>query len=213
MTLVRTRRSPATLREAWIALVGLSAVFLFEMLDNSVLNVALPTIGRDLQAGTTGLQWGTGVYSVVFGGLMLLFGAIADRVGRRRVMLVGLVLLAHAPTAVQEEVLGGRLRRWTPHTVTDPAHLRAVLADVRRTDVAISDRQVTDDAVSVACPVRGADDRVVAALSVVFHAEGPVSAQAIAPALRAASRTISRLLGSPTARQQPRGSRRRPGGG
>lgn len=100
MTLARdTRRSPATLREAWIALVGLSAVFLFEMLDNSVLNVALPTIGRDLHASTTGLQWVTGVYSVVFGGLMLLFGAIADRVGRRRVMLVGLVLLALASLA------------------------------------------------------------------------------------------------------------------
>lgn len=100
MTLARdTRRSPATLREAWIALVGLSAVFLFEMLDNSVLNVALPTIGRDLHASTTGLQWVTGVYSVVFGGLMLLFGAIADRIGRRRVMLVGLVLLALASLA------------------------------------------------------------------------------------------------------------------
>jgi MFS family permease len=97
MTLANaTRRTPATLREAWIALVGLSAVFLFEMLDNSVLNVALPTIGRDLHASTTGLQWVTGVYSVVFGGLMLLFGAVADRVGRRRVMLVGLVLLAAA---------------------------------------------------------------------------------------------------------------------
>ena len=94
-----TRRPPATLREAWIALVGLSAVFLFEMLDNSVLNVALPTIGRDLHASTTGLQWVTGVYSVVFGGLMLLFGAVADRVGRRRVMLVGLVLLAAASLA------------------------------------------------------------------------------------------------------------------
>ena len=140
---------------------------------------------------------------------------VLTRVGGRFAMHatgVGLVLLAHAPAAVQEEVLDGPLRRWTPHTVTDPARVRAVLADVRRGDVAISDRQVTDDAVSVACPVRGADDSVVAALSVVFHADGPVSAQAIAPALRAASRTISRLLGSPTARQQPAGSRRRTGG-
>jgi MFS family permease len=84
------------LRDAWIALAGLSAVFLFEMLDNSILNVALPTIGRELHAGTTGLQWVTGSYAVVFGGLMLLFGAVADRFGRRRVMLVGLLLLAVA---------------------------------------------------------------------------------------------------------------------
>jgi MFS family permease len=87
------------LREAWIALAGLSAVFLFEMLDNSILNVALPTIGRDLHASTIALQWVTGAYAVVFGGLMLLFGAIADRFGRRRIMLVGLVLLGVASLA------------------------------------------------------------------------------------------------------------------
>lgn len=87
---------PATLREAWPALAGLSAVFLFEMLDNSVLNVALPTIGRDLHATTTALEWVTSVYAVVFGGLMLVFGALADRFGRRRVMLIGLTLLAIA---------------------------------------------------------------------------------------------------------------------
>jgi MFS family permease len=91
--------APGSLRDAWLALAGLSAVFLFEMLDNSLLNVALPTIGRELHATTTGLQWVTGAYSVVFGGLMLLFGAVADRVGRRRVMLVGLVLLAVASLA------------------------------------------------------------------------------------------------------------------
>jgi len=93
------RRSPRSLRDARVALAGLSAVFLFEMLDSSVLNVALPTIGRDLHASTTALQWVTGAYSVVFGGLMLLFGAIADRFGRRRTMLVGLVLLGVAGLA------------------------------------------------------------------------------------------------------------------
>jgi MFS family permease len=101
MSAVPTLRplAPGSLRDAWLALAGLSAVFLFEMLDNSLLNVALPTIGRELHATTTGLQWVTGAYSVVFGGLMLLFGAVADRVGRRRVMLVGLVLLAAASLA------------------------------------------------------------------------------------------------------------------
>ena len=87
------------MREAWLALAGLSAVFLFEMLDNSILNVALPTIGRELHASTTALQWVTGAYSVVFGGLMLAFGAVADRFGRRRVMLIGLVLLGVASLA------------------------------------------------------------------------------------------------------------------
>lgn len=96
---VLTQTSPRSLREAWIALAGLSAVFLFEMLDNSILNVALPTIGRDLNASTTALQWVSNSYAVVFGGLMLVFGAVADRFGRRRVMLVGLVLLGVASLA------------------------------------------------------------------------------------------------------------------
>ncbi|HEX7301295.1 MFS transporter [Lentzea sp.] len=91
--------SPRSLREAWIALAGLSAVFLFEMLDNSILTVALPTIGRDLDASTTALQWVSNSYAVVFGGLMLVFGAVADRFGRRRVMLVGLALLGVASLA------------------------------------------------------------------------------------------------------------------
>lgn len=91
--------APQSLHAAWIALAGLSAIFLFEMLDNSILNVALPTIGRELHASTTGLQWVTGSYAVVFGGLMLAFGAIADRFGRRRLMLIGLVLLAVASLA------------------------------------------------------------------------------------------------------------------
>jgi MFS family permease len=95
----RAERSPQSLREAWIALAGLSSVFLFEMLDNSILNVALPTIGRELDASTTALQWVTGAYAVVFGGLMLLFGAMADRFGRRRIMLIGLVLLGSASLA------------------------------------------------------------------------------------------------------------------
>ncbi|WP_306209346.1 MFS transporter [Actinoplanes sp. RD1] len=82
-----------------IALAGLSAVFLFEMLDNSILNVALPTIGRELHASTLALQWVTGAYAVVFGGLMLVFGAVADRYGRRRVMLAGLTLLGAASLA------------------------------------------------------------------------------------------------------------------
>lgn len=82
-----------------MALAGLSAVFLFEMLDNSILNVALPTIGRELHASTLALQWVTGAYAITFGGLMLVFGAMADRFGRRRIMLVGLVLLGVASLA------------------------------------------------------------------------------------------------------------------
>lgn len=83
-----------SLKPHWLALSGLSAVFLFGMLDNSILNVSLPTIGRELHASATALQWITSSYAIVFGGLMLAIGAISDRYGRRRVMLVGLIMLA-----------------------------------------------------------------------------------------------------------------------
>ncbi len=113
---------------------------------------------------------------------------------------VGLVLLAHAPADVQEQVLTGPLERWTAKTVTEPRELRRVLADVRRRGYAVSDRQVTMDALSVGAAVRAAGDRVVAALSLVVHADGAQPA-ALAPAVRAAARGISRALGSPAAQR------------
>ncbi|GAB3580699.1 MFS transporter [Leifsonia lichenia] len=121
-------RPPRSLREAWLALTGLSAVFLFEMLDNSILNVALPTIGRELHASTTGLQWVTGAYAVVFGGLMLAFGAVSDRFGRRRVMLVGLVLLGLASLATafvtsQEQLIAVRVAMGVAAAMTTPGSM------------------------------------------------------------------------------------------
>lgn len=119
---------PPRLVDAWIALAGLSAVFLFEMLDNSVLNVALPTIGRELGSSTTGLQWVSGAYSVAFGGLMLLFGAVADHVGRRRVMLTGLVLLAVASLATAavtttEQLIAVRVAMGVAAAMTTPGSM------------------------------------------------------------------------------------------
>jgi MFS family permease len=78
---------------------GCPPFFSSRCFDNSILNLALPTIGHELHSSTTGLQWVTGAYGVVFGGLMLVFGAIADRYGRRRIMLIGLVLLGVASLA------------------------------------------------------------------------------------------------------------------
>jgi MFS family permease len=83
-------RTYVSLRAAWIPLFALCLAFFVEMVDNTLLNIALPTIGRDLGSGTTALQWVTGAYSLTFGGLLLTAGSTADRLGRRRVLLVGL---------------------------------------------------------------------------------------------------------------------------
>lgn len=116
---------------------------------------------------------------------------------------VGVVLLAYAPSEVQDSVLGGPLRAWTTSTVTDPGTLRSHLAAVRRDGYAIRVRQVTTDAVAIAAPVRGADGNVVAALSIVAHADGE-PAVSFLPALLAACRSISRTLGAPQAQRRRR---------
>jgi DNA-binding IclR family transcriptional regulator len=106
---------------------------------------------------------------------------------------VGLVLLAFAEPAVQERIFAAPLARFTPYTITDPARLRAKLAEVRRADAAVSDRQITDDAISVAAPIRDAAGSVVAALSLVVPAS--TNPAALVPAVRMAARGSSRALG------------------
>jgi len=107
---------------------------------------------------------------------------------------VGLALLAHGEPAFQEAYCDRPLASFTPHTITDPARLRRVLAEVRRTGVAVSSRQVTDDALSVAAPVRGPGGAVAAAVSVVVP-EHDAQVPALIPAIRLAARGISRALG------------------
>jgi EmrB/QacA subfamily drug resistance transporter len=85
-------RTYPSLRAAWIPLAALCLAFFVEMVDNTLLSIALPTIGRDLGSGTTALQWVTGAYSLTFGGLLLTAGSMADRLGRRRVLLIGLAV-------------------------------------------------------------------------------------------------------------------------
>ncbi|WP_041793041.1 MFS transporter [Microlunatus phosphovorus] len=85
-------RSYPSLRAAWIPLAALCLAFFVEMVDNTLLSIALPTIGRDLGGGTTSLQWVVGAYSLTFGGLLLTAGSMADRFGRRRMLLIGLAV-------------------------------------------------------------------------------------------------------------------------
>ncbi|CAM5714605.1 IclR family transcriptional regulator [Streptomyces griseomycini] len=107
---------------------------------------------------------------------------------------VGLALLAHCRPGFQEEYCAGPLASFTPYTVTEPALLRRMLAEVRRSGVAVSDRQITPDALSVAAPVRGPDGTVTAAVSVVVPRDDD-RVPALTPALRLAARGISRALG------------------
>ncbi len=82
----------------WLALTILCVSLLMISLDNTVLNVALPTLVRDLHATTTELQWIVDAYVIVYAGLLLTVGSVADRIGRKRVFQIGLVLFAAGST-------------------------------------------------------------------------------------------------------------------
>ncbi|MFD7026646.1 IclR family transcriptional regulator [Streptomyces sp. NPDC059917] len=112
---------------------------------------------------------------------------------------MGRVLLAHAPPDLQEEVLGSPLRAWTPHTVTDPRTLRAQLGRIRREQVFVSDRQLSESTVAVAAPVRiGRNGQVGAALGIVIAARGASRARGLREPLLRAAHEISAELGRRT---------------
>lgn len=78
----------------WWVLAVLCLSVLLVVVDNTIVNVALPTISRDLDASTQALQWVVDAYALAFAGLLLVGGNLGDRLGRRRVLQAGLALFA-----------------------------------------------------------------------------------------------------------------------
>jgi EmrB/QacA subfamily drug resistance transporter len=83
----------------WIALILLCSAQFVVVLDASIVNVALPTIGEALDFTESSLPWVVNAYVLTFGGFLLLGGRLADLLGRRRVFMFGLVLFALASLA------------------------------------------------------------------------------------------------------------------
>jgi EmrB/QacA subfamily drug resistance transporter len=78
----------------WAVLVVVCASALFVNLDNTILNVALPTLVRKLDTSSSALQWIVDSYAMAFAGLLLVGGSLADRFGRKRLFLIGLAVFA-----------------------------------------------------------------------------------------------------------------------
>ena len=91
-----SQTSPGAADARWLALVVLCVGQLMIVLDATVVNVALPSIQRDLGFSQTSLAWVVNGYLIAFGGLLLLAGRVGDLVGRRRVFLGGLALFTAA---------------------------------------------------------------------------------------------------------------------
>ena len=83
----------------WWALAVLSGSLLVISLDNTILNVAIPSLVRDLDASTSQLQWIIDGYTLVFAGLLLTAGALGDRFGRKGALQIGLVIFGFASMA------------------------------------------------------------------------------------------------------------------
>jgi EmrB/QacA subfamily drug resistance transporter len=79
-------------RRRWWTLIVLSLSLLVISLDNTILNVGLPTIQRDLHANASQLEWIVDAYLLVFAGLLLTAGSLGDRLGRRKALFTGLAV-------------------------------------------------------------------------------------------------------------------------
>jgi len=108
---------------------------------------------------------------------------------------VGRVLLAHAATEQVNEILQVPLKRYTEFTIVDPTKLRRELAKIRRAGYAISDRQFELVSTSVAAPIRGPGNAVVAALSLIVPCRSS-AARRYVPTVLAAAQGVSRTLGA-----------------
>jgi EmrB/QacA subfamily drug resistance transporter len=87
---------PGADRDRWIALVVLCVGMLMIILDQTIVNVALPSIQSDLGFSQSSLAWVVNAYLIAFGGLLLLAGRLGDLIGRRRVFMGGLALFTLA---------------------------------------------------------------------------------------------------------------------
>src|SRR4029453_18869400 len=80
----------------WLILAVLCLSLIIVGIDASILNVALPTLGREVGASTSQLQWIIDSYVVVFAGLLLVMGSVGDRYGRKGVLSAGLAVFGVA---------------------------------------------------------------------------------------------------------------------
>jgi EmrB/QacA subfamily drug resistance transporter len=93
---VKAQQTPASDQSRWIAVVVLCVGALMIILDMTIVNVALPSIQRDLHFTQSNLAWVVNAYLITFGGLLLLAGRLGDLVGRRDVFIVGLAVFIAA---------------------------------------------------------------------------------------------------------------------
>jgi EmrB/QacA subfamily drug resistance transporter len=99
MTLSDKPAPPIPTINRWRAFALLAVAYFMTIIDLTIVNVSLPTIGRDLHFSETSLQWVVTAYALTFGGFLLLGGRAADLLGRRRILMLGLSVFTAASLA------------------------------------------------------------------------------------------------------------------
>ena len=117
----------------WWTLAAVAFGLFMIMLDNTVVNVALPSIGRDFDTGLSELEWVVNGYALTFGVLMLTGGKLADLLGRRRIFIVGLAIFTLASLACglatsAEFLIGARVVQGVGSALMNPATLSIIIA-------------------------------------------------------------------------------------
>jgi EmrB/QacA subfamily drug resistance transporter len=115
----------------WTALILLCAAQFVVVLDASIVNVALPSIGKGLHFSEQNLPWVVNAYVIAFGGFLLLGGRAADLLGRRRVFMVGLAVVAISSlaagfAATQGQLIAARAAQGLGAAIISPAALSIV---------------------------------------------------------------------------------------
>src|SRR5687767_1889002 len=117
----------------WWTLAAVAFGLFMIMLDNTVVNVALPSIQRDFQTDLSELEWVVNGYALTFGVLMLTGGKLADLLGRRRMFIAGLAIFTIASLACglatsEEFLIGARVVQGAGSALMNPATLSIIIA-------------------------------------------------------------------------------------
>jgi EmrB/QacA subfamily drug resistance transporter len=121
-------------RRRWVALIVVCFAMLMNTLDQTIVNVALPTIQRDLHFTQASLAWVIDAYLITFAGALLLAGRLGDLVGRKRVFLVGVALFTLASAAcgaadTQALLIGARFAQGLGAALSSSVILAIIVAD------------------------------------------------------------------------------------
>lgn len=130
-------------RAKWFGLVIISLAVSLIIVDSTIVNVAIPSIVTELNITSTQVQWVQESYTLVFAALLLMFGTLADRIGRRRLMLIGVAVFAlssvlAAASQSGDLLIGSRVLQGIGGAMILPSTLSIINATFRGRDRAIA---------------------------------------------------------------------------